>query len=73
VKVAIDPPHTLDATSETASVSIDGLLVAGSMSSALLEQVQQFIDLNRDAITDYWENKIDTPQLTRRLKAVTGR
>jgi hypothetical protein len=74
VKVAIDPPHTLDATSEAASVAVhDGSLVDGKMSPGLLEQVRRFIDLNRDAITDYWENRIDTRQLDQRLKPIEGR
>jgi hypothetical protein len=73
VKVAIDS-HTLDAASETASVAVhDGSLVEGNMSSGLLEQVRRFIDLNRDAITDYWENRIDTRQLDQRLKAIESR
>jgi hypothetical protein len=74
VKVAIDPPHTLDATSETASVAVhDGSLVEGNMSSGLLEQVRRFIALNREAIIDYWENRIDTCQLVQSLRAIEGR
>jgi hypothetical protein len=72
IKVAIDPPDTLDVTAVTASVAVhDGSLVAGKLPPALLRQVQQFIDLNRQSLLDYWANKIDTAELARALKAVT--
>ncbi len=74
IKVAIDPPHTVSPTSETASVSInDGSVVAGnaeSMSSRLLSQVRRFIDLNRPTLLDYWEERIDTDELRQRLKSI---
>jgi hypothetical protein len=74
VKVAIDPPDTVSPTSETISVSIhDGSIVAGSADSvtaSLLEQVRRFVDLNRDVLLDYWEERIDTDELRTRLKSI---
>jgi len=74
VKVAINPPDSLNPTSETASVAVhDGSLVAGDMLPALLEQVRRFIALNRDTLVDYWEHRIDTHELDQRLKSVDAR
>jgi hypothetical protein len=74
IKVAIDPPNTLDVTAITARVAVhDGALVAGQMLPALLQQVQRFIDLNRGLILRYWSQEIDTAVLVRRLKAAPPR
>jgi NAD(P)H-dependent FMN reductase len=74
VKVAINPPDTISPTSETISVSIhDGSVVAGNTSSVtatLLDQVRQFIAMNKDALIDYWEERIDTDELRQRLKSI---
>ena len=45
-------------------------VVAGEVAPALLAQVQQFIDANRAVLLDYWEYRIDTDTLRRRLKSV---
>src|SRR6516162_9957589 len=61
IKVAINPPDTLNATSETASVAIhDGSVAEGRISSHILRQVQEFVKINREVLTDYWEERIDT-------------
>jgi hypothetical protein len=71
IKVAIDPPDTLDVTVVTASVAVrDGALVAGEMPPALLRRVQRFIDLNREPILAYWSNEIDASELAHALKPV---
>jgi hypothetical protein len=71
VKVAIDPPDSVDPRGSTASIAIvDGTVMAGEIPSALLEQVRRFIDTNRGALLDYWEYRIDTEALRRRLKSV---
>jgi len=69
LKLAIDPPDTVDPRSKTASIAIhDGAVVAGEdVPAPLLGQVRRFIDLNRGALLDYWEYRIDTEQLRRRL------
>ncbi|HEY7297208.1 MAG TPA: hypothetical protein VH684_04660 [Xanthobacteraceae bacterium] len=72
IKLAIDPPDSVDPRGKTASVAInDGAVVAGeSVGAAVLDQVRRFIDLNRAALLDYWEYRIDTEQLRRRLKPI---
>jgi hypothetical protein len=72
VKLAVDPPRSVDPRAKTASIAIDdGSVVAGEpVPPAVLRQVQQFIALNRDVLLDYWEYRIDTEQLRRRLRSV---
>jgi hypothetical protein len=57
----------LNARGETASVTFDGTVVAGDISAPLLEQVRQFITLNRAALLEYWEQQISTDELQDRL------
>jgi hypothetical protein len=73
LKLAIDPPDTVDPRSKTASIAIkDGAVVAGEdVPAPLLGQVGRFIELNRGALLDYWEYRIDTEQLRRRLKPIS--
>ena len=72
IKIAIEPPNTFNPTSVTASIAIDsGQVVAGKIpNTELLKQVQQFVQLNRDVLLDYWHYRIDTEQLQERLKAI---
>jgi Domain of unknown function (DUF4160) len=66
------PTPKRQAGSKTASIALhDGCVVAGEhVPAALLRQVQQFIELNRDALLDYWNETIDTRQLDRRLRSI---
>ena len=71
IKLAIEPPDSIDPRSKTASVAIgDATVVAGDVPPRLLEQVRQFLEANRDVLLDYWEYRIDTEELRRRLKSV---
>jgi hypothetical protein len=72
IKLAIDPPDSINPGTEAASIAIhDGSVVAGeNVQAALLRQVRRFIDLNRDTLLDYWEYRIDGRQLDRRLKRI---
>ncbi len=72
IKLAIDPPDTVDPRGRTASIAIhDGTVMAGdSVPPDLLRRVQQFIKLNHAALLEYWEYSIDTEQLRQRLKSV---
>ncbi len=71
IKVAIEPPDSINPLSEQASVEIStGRVVAGEVSAALLKQVQKFIQLNRDVLLEYWDARITTDQLQERLKAI---
>lgn len=70
VKVAIDPPDSLDPHSETASISFSGKVVTGDIDPELLRQIRRFIQQNHKTLVDYWFYRIDTHQLQQRLKAV---
>jgi hypothetical protein len=71
IKVAINPPHNINVTSEHASVSITtGKVVKGKVPPALLKQIQKFVDLNRDVLLDYWNAKISTDELHEQLKSI---
>jgi hypothetical protein len=74
IKVAIDPPDSLNATSQTASVAVqDGSVTEGHIPSHILRQVQEFVRINREVLTDYREERIDTRQLDQRLKPIERR
>ena len=71
IKLAIDPPLSIDPRSKTATLAIaDGTVMAGEAPTWLVDQARKFIDANRDALLDYWEYRIDTEELRRRLKAI---
>lgn len=70
VKVAINPPLHLNAGGETASVAFDGTVAAGNVPAWLLRQVQAFIELNRAALTEYWEERISTDELQQQLRSI---
>ena len=71
IKIAVDPPHTFNATSKSASMAIHDHSIRGeSVAPHIAEQAKRFIDLNREALLDYWEFKIDTAQLIERLKPI---
>lgn len=69
IKVAIDPPQAVKPDGKNAAVAIhDGSLVEGDVPPHLLNQLQQFIELNRDVLLEYWDYKILTDELEQRLK-----
>jgi hypothetical protein len=70
VKIAIDPPDSLDPRSETASIGLDGHVVAGEVEPELLRQAQRFVALNRQALSEYWHYRIDTDELRQRLQSI---
>jgi hypothetical protein len=68
IKIAVDPPHTFNATSKSASMAIhDHSMTGAYLAPHVVEQAKQFIDRNREALLDYWEHKIDTAELIERL------
>jgi len=68
IMIAIDPPHTFNATAKTASMAIHDYSLTGAyVAPHVVEQAKQFIDCNRGALLDYWEHKIDTVELIARL------
>jgi hypothetical protein len=71
LKVAIDPPDTFDTTTKTASMALHDYAVSGERIPApLVRQLKAFIEINRPVLLDYWENRIATAELLRRLKSL---
>jgi hypothetical protein len=54
IKIAIDPPDSLDPRSKTAAIDLEGKVVAGTR--------------NRRVLMDYWMYRIDTSELQQRLR-----
>jgi hypothetical protein len=68
IKIAIDPPQSLNPSAKTASMTIHDYNIYGAaMPPALADQAKRFIERNKDALLDYWDYKIDTAQLLARL------
>jgi Domain of unknown function (DUF4160) len=71
IKVAIDPPDSLNPAGDNAAVAIhDGSVKEGWLPARTLKAVHQFIELNRDVLLDYWDMRIDGNQLKERLKPI---
>jgi len=70
IKVAINPPTHVSPSGETASITFEGEVTAGKISADAQRQANQFIELNRKALTDYWEERISTDELRQQLKAI---
>lgn len=69
IKIAIDPPDSLNATSKTASMAIHDYGTVGAyVPTHIVEQAKKFIERNRDALIAFWECQIDTDELIKRLK-----
>jgi hypothetical protein len=51
VKVAIDPPDSLNPRSATAAITIDGVVI-GKIDPQLAEQVRRFVRANRAVLRD---------------------
>ncbi len=69
IKIAVDPPHTLNATSKSASMRIaDYKIIGDYLPPHIVEQAKQFIERNREALISYWDCEIDTAELIKRLK-----
>ena len=69
IKVAINLPDSLNAASSTASMLIhDYRVIGATMPPRLVEELKQWIDLNRDALMAYWNEEIDTAELLERLR-----
>ena len=69
VKVAIDPPDSLDPRGNVATVTLDGAVI-GELDPQLLRQVLRFMQTNRQVLLDYWLYRIDTDQLRQRLQSI---
>jgi antitoxin component of RelBE/YafQ-DinJ toxin-antitoxin module len=71
IKVAVDPPTHLNRFGDNASVAVaDGITLEGKLPSRVHRQVTRFLDLNRDVLIDYWEQRIDDDELRERLRSI---
>ena len=71
IKLAIDPPDSIDPRGTTASVAIESReVVDGDVPAELLKQVRRFIELNHNVLLDYWNYRADTEELRERLKRI---
>lgn len=71
IKVAIDPPTHINPFGSNASVAIsNGRVVAGDLSPRVRDDVRAFIEINRQALLDYWEMRIATAELIQQLKPI---
>lgn len=69
IAIAVDPPHTLNAVSKSASMRIADYEITGDcLPPHIVEQAKQFIERNREALISYWDCEIDTAELIKRLK-----
>jgi hypothetical protein len=69
IKIAIDPPQSLNPSTITASMSIDDYSVRGAyMPVPIAQQAMQFIKRNHAVLLAYWNYEIDTAQLFERLQ-----
>jgi hypothetical protein len=68
INIAVDAPDGLNAASAKAFVSIwNDLLTGGYIPPKLVEQCKRFIELNREALIDYWECRVDTTDFLGRI------
>ena len=71
IKIAVDPPHTFNATSKSASMAIHDYSMTGEyVGPNIVEQAKQFIDRNRETLLDYWEHRIDTAEFIERMEDI---
>jgi hypothetical protein len=61
---------SIDPRTKTASIGFDGIVAAGDVEPEMLKQIQRFIELNRRVLLDYWDYRIDTDELRRRLRSI---
>jgi hypothetical protein len=69
IKIAVDPSTQFVAGGKSASMSIHSYGLTGEyVPPALVEQVKRFIELNREALLDYWEGRIATREFLQRIR-----
>jgi hypothetical protein len=70
IKIAVDPPDSLNAASASASMTIHDYKVTGAyLPTHIVEQAKRFIERNHDILLRYWNCEIDTEQLIDGLRA----
>ena len=64
IKIAVDPPDSLNAAGASASMAIHDYSVSGAyLPPRIVEQAKRFIERNQAILLRYWNCEIDTAQL----------
>jgi hypothetical protein len=70
IKIAVDPWDSLDPSCKSASMAIHDYSVRGEyLPRNIAELASQFIERNRAVLLEYWDFKLDTSEMVKRLKA----
>ncbi len=73
IKIAVDPPDSLNASCKSTSMAIHDYSTVGEyLPTPLVEQVKSFIERNREILQRYWNYEIDTDQLFKGLADPKG-
>jgi hypothetical protein len=74
IKIAVDPPNSLNEAAKGASMALHDYSTVGEyIKPHLAEQVRAFIDLNRDALLDYWDGNLSTRDFLARVKPISSK
>jgi hypothetical protein len=69
IKIAVDPPDSLNAGGKTASMTVHDCKIIGEyMEPRVAEHAKRFIEANRDVLLSYWNFEVDTATLLERLR-----
>lgn len=68
IKIAIDPPDALTTDGKSISMAIHDCSTLGDAPSHIVKQAERFIERNRAALLDYWDGRIFTEELFKRLQ-----
>jgi hypothetical protein len=69
IKIAVDPPDSLNAAGKNASMAISDYRIIGEyLPSHIAEQAKRFIEQNRETLLAYWNCEIATEEMIKRLK-----
>ncbi len=74
VRIKVNQSHgtrMLPGNLATVAVRPSPRLVTGQLATADLQVVGQWIALNQQALIDYWEYRISTPEFVRRLQKLS--
>lgn len=64
IKIAVDPPDSLNAAGTNASMAIhDYGLTGADLAPQIVQQAKHFIDRNREVLLRYWNCEISTKQM----------
>jgi hypothetical protein len=69
IEIAIDPPQKLSASGATVMTIHDcSVISTAPVPAHIVGEAAQFVERNRDALMDFWNEQIDVEELLARLK-----